>query len=121
MSIPPPLQFGSLPALIAAAVSLSDVESISDTANTTGSNETDVTGSNETDVTRTEVRASTGFVIAIAALGILLSLLWIIIRFCNIGLVNLRVKIFLIIVRMLCNRGQLCIQCMDIKRCSEYL
>lgn len=93
------MQFGSLPALIAAAVSLSDVDSISD------ADSMESAGNETADVTRSEVRGSAGFVIAIAALAILLSLLWIVIRFCNIGLVNLKVKIFLIIVSWVCMLG----------------
>ena len=96
-----PTQFGSLPALIAAAVSLSDVDSVRDSADSSV-NDSDSsfssTGDEDVDVTRSEVRGSAGFVIGFAALALLLSLLWIIIRFCNIGLVNLKVKIFLIIV-----------------------
>ena len=41
---------------------------------------------------------SAGFVIAITALAIIMELLFIIVRICNIGLINLKVKIFLIIV-----------------------
>ena len=41
---------------------------------------------------------SAGFVVGIAALAIIMELLFIIVRICNIGLINLKVKIFLIIV-----------------------
>ena len=44
---------------------------------------------------------SAGFVIGIAALAIIVELLFIIVRICNIGLINLKVKIFLIIVSIL--------------------
>ena len=43
---------------------------------------------------------SAGFVVGIAALAIIMELLFIIVRICNIGLINLKVKIFLIIVRI---------------------
>ena len=41
---------------------------------------------------------SAGYVVAIAALAIIMELLFIIVRICNIGLINLKAKIFLIIV-----------------------
>ena len=41
---------------------------------------------------------SAGFVVAIAALAIIMELLFIVVRICNVGLINLKVKIFLIIV-----------------------
>ena len=44
---------------------------------------------------------SAGFVIGIAALAIIVELLFIIVRICNVGLINLKVKIFLIIVSIL--------------------
>lgn len=95
------MQFGSLPALIAAAVSLSDVDSVSD-ADTDSMAGNGTPAAEDSDVTRLEVRASAGFVIAIAALGILVTIFAILIRFCNIGLVNLKIKIFLIIVSWVC-------------------
>ena len=45
-----------------------------------------------------ELRAATGLVIAFATLGILLEASLIILRFCNVGLVNLKIKIFIVIV-----------------------
>ena len=97
----PSIQFGSLPALLAAAAILSDVDSISDSGSGSG-----VDGNKDSDVTRSEVGASAGFVIAIAALAILLSLLWVIIRFCNIGLVNLKIRNILIVVSMVVNLSE---------------
>ena len=45
-----------------------------------------------------EVRASTGFVITITSLAILVEVLMIVLRICNIGLINLKIKVFLIFV-----------------------
>lgn len=41
---------------------------------------------------------SAGWVIGIAGLAIIFEILLVILRFCNIGLVNLKIKIFLMIV-----------------------
>ena len=49
---------------------------------------------------------SAGFVVGIAALAIIIELLFIIVRICNIGLINLKVKIFLIIVSINSQHGQ---------------
>lgn len=46
---------------------------------------------------------SAGFVIGITALAIIMELLFIIVRICNIGLINLKVKVFLIIVSRGCS------------------
>lgn len=42
--------------------------------------------------------ASTAFVIAITGLAILLEIFVIVLRFCNVGLVNIMIKAFLIVV-----------------------
>ena len=90
-----------MPALIAAAVGLSDVDSVNAAASVgsaSGAIESSAEGNDTDGVTEAQVQGSAGFVIAIAAVAILLSLLFIIIRFCNIGLINIKIKIFLIIV-----------------------
>ena len=74
------VQLGSLPALVAAAVALGE-----------GNGEND-------DTEDRELRAATGVVIAFAALAILLEMSVIILRFCNVGLVNIKIEIFLVTV-----------------------
>lgn len=89
-----------MPALIAASVGLSDVDSISDSGDSdSADSSTNPTAQEpDLDVTRSEVLGAAGFVIAFSALAMLLVLLLIIVRFCNIGLVNIKIKVFLIIV-----------------------
>ena len=52
----------------------------------------------DSDLVDPNTYGSAGFVIAIAALAIIMELVFIIVRICNIGLINLKIKIFLIIV-----------------------
>lgn len=85
------LQIGSLPALIAAAVSLSDASSVDV--------ESPVNNQSDDGVSLAAVYGTNGFVIAFAILAILLEVLLIVVRFCNIGIVNIKIKVFLVIVR----------------------
>ena len=90
------LQFGSIPALVAASVALSFNNGHSGLPEAGQA----VTERDMALPTRMEVTGATGFVVAIAALAILLEVGIIILRFCNVGLVNLKFKIFLAIVSM---------------------
>ena len=98
------MQFGSLPALIAAAVALgaNNGEDGLPEPQSDGSGSGGGSGAGMlTGVpTRMEANGAAGFVVAIAALAILLEVGAIILRFCNVGLVNLKIKIFLAIVSM---------------------
>ena len=85
-------QVGSLPALIAAAVAVGYVAGDASLRATV--NQTDAS------LVSPNTYGSAGFVIGIAALAIIMELLFIIVRICNIGLINLKVKIFLIIVSL---------------------
>ena len=87
------LQLGSLPALIAAAVALGENNSGS-AAIGSGAFPTD-----DSDVvTQSEVNGAAGFVVAITALAILGEVFAIVLRFCNVGLVNIKIKIVLVLV-----------------------
>jgi hypothetical protein len=57
-----------------------------------------VSGSNSSSLVDPNTYGSAGFVIGIAALAIIVEILFVIVRICNIGLLNLKIKIFLIIV-----------------------
>ena len=65
-----------------------------------GSGSGDGADSNSTTdaVTQSEVQGSAGFVIAIAIVAMLLMILLVVVRICNIGLINLKINVFLIIV-----------------------
>ena len=85
-------QVGSLPALVSAAVAIGYVAgdaSVSESLNQNGTTASLISP---------DTYGSAGFVVGIAALAIIMELLFIIVRICNIGLINLKVKIFLIIV-----------------------
>ena len=93
------MQFGSLPALIAAAVALGANNGGVTVVQNEGSGDPFITGVTITGaLTLMEANGAAGFVVAITALAILLEVGAIILRFCNVGLVNLKIKIFLAIV-----------------------
>ena len=91
---------GSLPALVAAAVAIgtanlsSEINAAIDVGSGAG-NGTATTAAEIGDLRQSTFGAA-GWVVAIAGVGIIEELLKIILRFCNIGLVNLKIKIFLI-------------------------
>lgn len=82
-------QVGSLPALVAAAVAIGFV-----------AGDDQLRQAVDASLVSPNTYGSAGFVVGIAALAIIMELLFIIVRICNIGLLNLKVKIFLIIVSM---------------------
>lgn len=57
-----------------------------------------VVGLNSSSLVSPNTYGSAGFVVAISALAIIMEVLFIVVRICNIGLINLKVKTFLIIV-----------------------
>ena len=83
-----------MPALIAAAVSVGYVAGDAQLRETVNQTDANLVSPN--------TYGSAGFVIAIAALAIIMELLFLVVRICNIGLINLKVKIFLIIVSLAC-------------------
>lgn len=88
------VQFATLPALIAAAVALGENNSDnSPLPEGSGGGIPDV-------VTQSEVNGAAGFVVAITSLAMLIEVLAIIIRICNIGLINIKFKIVVAIVSM---------------------
>jgi hypothetical protein len=108
--------FGSLPALIGAAVALSTLESIDDNVESlgisgdiiflsgSGANTSsgegmpvDIRVGSNTDFEdlRDDTNAATGVVIAVTSLAIIIEFLAIILRFLNFGIINLRIKCFL--------------------------
>ena len=84
-------QAGSLPALVSAAVAIGYVRGDASVSESLNQN-----GTTASLITNTYVSA--GFVVGIAALAIIVELVFIILRILNIGWINLKVKIFLIIV-----------------------
>lgn len=79
-------------------MSLSDTGSLSDAdSDSLMGSGADANGTTDA-VTLSEVQGSAGFVIAIAIVAMLLMILLIVVRICNIGLINLKINVFLIIV-----------------------
>ena len=89
------MQVAALPALVAAAVAVG-------TANLDGNLSAAINELNGTDnrleALQRETFGSAGWVIGVASLAILIQVLMIVLRFCNIGLINLKINIFLIVV-----------------------
>ncbi len=86
--------------MIAAAVALGtanlsdDIDDAIDAADTENISEI----FDDLEDTRRDTYATSGFVVGITAIAIILEVLMIVVRFCNIGLVNLKINIFLILV-----------------------
>ena len=85
-------QVGSLPALVAASVAVGTLANLDSSVTEALNNAT------ETADLERNTYGSGGWVIGITGLAIILEVVLIILRFCNIGLINLKIKVFLIIV-----------------------
>ena len=89
------MQVAALPALVAAAVAVG-------TANLDGNLSAAINELNGTDnrleALQRETFGSAGWVIGVAGLAFLVQVFMLLLRFCNIGLINLKINIFLTVV-----------------------
>jgi hypothetical protein len=85
---------GSVPVLIAAAVALATLRGNSDNIGRID----DVPDGGDLTELRDNTYAATGVAIAVACFGIIYEVLFIVLRFLNIGLLNLKSKILLVVV-----------------------
>ena len=92
-------QIAALPALVAAAVAVGTANL---DRNLFG------TGDTELEALQRETFGSAGWVIGVAGLAFLVQVFMLVLRFCNIGLINLKINIFLTMVCLLPSR--LCVQ-----------
>jgi len=81
------LQVGCLPVLISAAVALAEEESLVSSG-----------ALNSTSELAIATRGVSGFVIAAAVITVVVLIVFIVLRVCNIGALNLVIKVFLAIV-----------------------
>ena len=107
------IQVGALPALIAAAIALEhanddDVDDAIDAGDGLARFTDGETGDDLEDL-QEETFGAAGFIVGIAALAIIVEFLMIILRFCNVGLINLKINIFLIVVGCISDLLYLCI------------
>ena len=85
-----PGQVGSLPALITAAIALGTSGTV---FSSSGGSSNVTTASIESGII-----GSSGFLVALTILAVVMEILFIVLRICNIGLINLKISVFLIIV-----------------------
>jgi len=95
------MQVAALPALVAATVAVG-------TANLDGNLSAAINELNGTDnrleALQRETFGSAGWVIGVAGLAFLVQVFMMVLRFCNIGLINLKINIFLTMVCLLPSR-----------------